>query len=561
LYAEASSVIVSRLTMDPTSEPLVADILIVDDDPANLVAMEAALGDLGGRVVRAHSGAEALRFLLERDFALIILDVKMPSLGGFETAQLIRERQRSRHTPIIFVTAYGRDDREILSAYRLGAVDFLFKPIVAEIVQAKAGAFVELQRRTAEVARQAEQLREHERREHARALTEQRRQSDEEALRRERDALATADRRKGEFIATLGHELRNPLAAVVTGLAVLGRKLSGGPSPDPALVRTHARIDRQVAHLTRLVDDLVDLARINSNKIELRPEAVSIQDIIEQAVSMCRPMLSKRGQSLSLDAPDAPIDLVVDGVRIAQVLSNLLANASRYTPQKGKIRVGCQRRDGFVEVVVADNGRGIEPHLLPRIFDMFFQGKEPGDSGLGLGLSIVKRLVTMHDGTVTASSPGRDQGSEFRVRLPLPGAEALAAARAQAKRSAPAPDGAPQLVVVVEDNEDLRDSLTELLVDLGHEVEAAEDGRAGAELILRVEPDVAFVDIGLPIVDGYGLAARVRERLGPDRLKLVAMTGFGAESDRLRSRQAGYDTHIVKPPTEDVLRSILSPED
>jgi signal transduction histidine kinase len=535
-------------------EPLNADILIVDDDPLNLLAMEAALGDLGGRVVRAQSGAEALRLLLERDFALIMLDVKMPALGGFETAQLIRERPRSSHTPIIFVTAYGRDEREILAAYKLGAVDFLFKPIVAEIVQAKAGAFVELQRRTAEIARQAELLREHERREHERALTEQRRRLDEEVLRRERDTLATADRRKGEFIAILGHELRNPLAAIATGLAVLGRKLSS----DAALARTHGRIDRQVAHLTRLVEDLVDIARIDSNKIELRPERVSIQEIIEQAVSMCQPLLLQRRQSLSVSAPESPITLVVDSVRITQVFANLLTNAIRYTPKDGEVRVDCQQRDGVVEVVVADNGRGIEPHLLPRVFDMFVQGKQTGESGLGLGLSIVKRLVGMHDGTVTVSSPGTGQGSEFRVRLPVSPAEAVAAAAPHARAAKRVADGPPLRVVVVEDNEDVRDSMKELLEDLGHEVAVAEDGRSGAQLILSLLPDVAFIDIGLPVVDGYGVAARVREQLGSDRVKLIAMTGFGKESDRQRAKQAGYDAHVVKPPTVDILRSVLA---
>jgi two-component system, sensor histidine kinase len=550
---------VSPTSLAPMSEPPIADILIVDDEPANLLAMEAALGDLGGRTVRAHSGAEALRLLLERDFALIMLDVKMPSLGGFETAQLIRERKRSRHTPIIFVTAYGRDEGDILSAYKLGAVDFLFKPIVAEIVQAKAGVFVELQRRTAEIARQAEQLREHELREHEQTLVEQRLRWDEEVMRRERDALADADRRKDEFIAILGHELRNPLAAVVAGLAVLGRKLSREADADAALHRTHARIDRQIAHLTRLVDDLVDVARINSSKVELRLERISIQELIEQAVSMCRPMFAERQQSLSVSTPDGPVILHVDAVRITQVLANLLSNAARYTPEGGAIRVGCERQEAFVEVVVADNGRGIDPDLLPRVFEMFVQAKEPGDSGLGLGLAIVRRLVTMHDGTVTVSSPGTGRGSEFRVRLRVAAPEAVGPAPQQPEAPAKV-DRARQLVVLVEDNEDLREGVKELIEDMGHKVEVAEDGQAGAELILRLEPDVAFVDIGLPVVDGYGVAVRVREQLGSDRVKLVAMTGFGQSSDRLRSKDAGFDTHVVKPPTVEILQGILSPE-
>jgi CheY-like chemotaxis protein len=191
------------------------------------------------------------------------------------------------------------------------------------------------------------------------------------------------------------------------------------------------------------------------------------------------------------------------------------------------------------------------------VFDMFVQAKQPGDSGIGLGLTIVKRLVAMHDGTVTASSPGPDQGSEFRVRLPVARAEALVAAPQRPSSPTAVVDCARLLVAVVEDNEDVREGMKELLEDLGHKVEVAGDGHSGTELILRLEPDVAFVDIGLPIVDGFGVAARVRERLASDRLKLVAMSGFGQASDRLRSREAGYDTHIVKPPNLDLLRSIL----
>jgi signal transduction histidine kinase len=539
--------------------PTVADILIVDDDPANLLAMETALGELGGRVVRANSGEEALRLLLQRDFALIMLDVNMPLLGGFETAQLIRDRKRSRHTPIIFVTAYGREDQDILAAYKLGAVDFLFKPIVAEIVQAKASVFVELQRRTEEIARQAEQLREHERREHESALIEQRMRWDEEVLRRERDSLAEADRRKDEFIAMLGHELRNPLASIVTGLEVLGQRLSKDPSIDDAVRPTHARITRQVAHLTRLVDDLVDTARINTNKVELQMQPSTIQDIVEQAVSICRPLLDERRHVLTVDLPEAAVVLLADPVRLTQVVANLLTNAARYTDEGGDIRVVGSRRDGTFELAIRDNGRGIDSALLPRIFDAFVQAKKPGDAGLGLGLAIVRRLVAMHEGTVTASSEGLGKGSEFLVRLPLPASEPdpVPSRDVSPKGSG----GLPLNIVLVEDNEDLREELKELLEDMGHSVETAEDGETGVELILRRRPAVAFVDIGLPLLDGCGVAERVRAELGREGLRMVAMSGFGQPSDRRRSEEAGFDSHLVKPARIETLQKILSFED
>ena len=239
------------------------DILVVDDNPANLLAVEAALGELGARMVRAHSGGEALKLLLSHDFALILLDVKMPSMDGFETARLIRARRRSSHTPIIFVTAHGRDDREVLAAYQLGAVDFLFKPIVPEILRAKVNVFVELQARSAEVARQAELIREHERREHERSLAEERARWQAQALQHQMEQLAETNRRKDQFLALLGPELRNPLAPMMAGLELLrGRFERAGQPIDEQLRRTRDVLEKQTRHLTRLVDDLLDISRI-----------------------------------------------------------------------------------------------------------------------------------------------------------------------------------------------------------------------------------------------------------------------------------------------------------
>src|SRR5688572_9570166 len=283
------------------------DILVIDDNPANLLAIEAALAGLGLNLVTAQSGADGLRQLLERDFALILLDIEMPGMNGFETARLVRGRLRTRHVPIIFVTAFSRDDREILEGYALGAVDFLFKPIVPEVLRAKASVFVELRRRTDEVARQAELLREAERQEHKRRLAEERQRWESEALREQMEkekanAAATAhkaaelartvaalerveselmerqrqleqaDRRKNEFLALLGHELRNPLAPIVTGLELIRSR----PFDDPILRKACGALERQVGHLTRLVDDLLDVSRITTGKIDLRRERVTI---------------------------------------------------------------------------------------------------------------------------------------------------------------------------------------------------------------------------------------------------------------------------------------------
>jgi len=319
-----------------------ADILVVDDNPANLTAIEAALGDLSGRVVRAQSGGDALRLLLERDFALILLDVKMPSLDGFETARLIRARKRSSYTPIVFMTAYSRDDADVSAAYELGAVDFLFKPIRSEVLRAKAAVFVELQARNAEVAQQAQLIREHERREHEQSLKAEREHWEAEALRRQMEHLSRADRYKDRFLAVLSHELRNPLSSIVAGLEILREKVADEDARvDATMRRTRDILDRQAKHLARLVDDLLDIARISSGKIQLRREAIVLSDLIEQAVNTSQPMIQERAQELSVQLPEQPIVLSGDAIRLVQVVANLLNNASRYTPVEGRIAIAC----------------------------------------------------------------------------------------------------------------------------------------------------------------------------------------------------------------------------
>lgn len=533
--------------IDRNNEGLVAvDILVVDDNSANLLAMEAMLSSLGVRTVRAQSGEEALHVLLDRDFALILLDVQMPTLDGFETARMIRERRRSRHTPIIFVTAHGRDEQDVLAAYELGAVDFLFKPVREEVLRSKVSVFVELQRRTAQLTRQAEKLRQHERREHENALQEERRRWEDEALRRQMQEMAEADRHKDEFLAVLGHELRNPLSAIVAGCDLMKETLRTAPGIDPAILRTRERIDRQAKHLRRLVDDLLDLARVNSGKMELQLAITSVQQVIEQAVLTSLPTIEEHGHQLIVDVPPEPVWLRADPVRLIQGVANLLNNAARYTDVGGTIVVRCvpDPAGKTVKIQVADNGRGIDSQMLLQVFDIFMQA-DGKNGGLGLGLTIVKRLVDLHHGTVTADSEGLGRGSTFTITLDLD--PSIGAADAAASVGTPNVDETGLSVVLVEDNEDIRDSMNELLTFLGHRVQVAGDGQSGLDLILTVEPDVAIVDVGLPIISGYQVAAGVRARLGLHRPRLVAMTGYGQESDRKRAREAGFDSHLVKP--------------
>jgi signal transduction histidine kinase len=534
-----------------------ADILVVDDNPANVVAIEAALGELGARVARAHSGSEALRILLDRDFALILLDVKMPTMDGFETARMIRARKRSSHTPIIFVTAHGRDDREVQSAYALGAVDFLFKPVVPEVLRAKATVFVELQLRTAEVARQADQIREHERREHERSLEEERSRWEAEALLRQMEQLAEADRRKDQFLALLGHELRNPLAPIMAGLELLRERFASPEARIDAVVRrTREIIERQSQHLARLVDDLLDISRISSGKIELRKAPVAIQEIVDLAVSTSQPILNQHSHQLRVNLPASPLRVSGDTVRLVQVVANLLNNAARYTPDGGTISIDVEAQNDHVELRVRDNGRGISPDFIGRVFEAFSQEEVRPGAGLGLGLSVVRQIVVMHDGTASVKSKGQGNGSEFTVRLPLDhGPPPLDVAPAIVTSAA---NGRPLSIVLIDDSEDIRELMADLFRGWGHHVEVAADGESGSELALRSQPDIAFVDIGLPRLDGYGVAEHLRAQLSRDRLRLVAMTGFGQESDRRRALDAGFDLHIVKPASIEALKRALA---
>jgi signal transduction histidine kinase len=545
-----------------------SDILVVDDTPENLTAIEVALDELNYRLVKVQSGKEALRRLLRQDFALILLDVQMPTMSGFETARLIRARDRSKHVPIIFITAYDRDDAEVLEAYRLGAVDFLLKPIQPEILKAKASVFVELQRRTKEVERQAEQIRAHILQERESWLTEQRSRIEADALKRRLEEqrvhaaelqrlnrrLEEDDRRKDEFIAVLGHELRNPLAPLVNGLELLET------ASEDAVERARAVMRRQVDHLIRLVDDLLDMSRVTRGKIELRRARVRAGALIEQAVSLSTPLINERGHRLVTEREGEAILVDGDEVRLTQVLANLLNNAARYTDPGGRLTIGVAPRQGGVEFFVKDNGRGIPKELLPRVFDLFVQERE-GGGGLGIGLTLVKQLVSMHEGRVEAQSDGSGKGSEFRVWLPMcqdQSAPAEAEVIEEEPTTLPEAGRTRLTVALVEDNDDVRLLMGEVLESWGHEVRQAATGMVGVDLILEQRPDIAFIDIGLPDMDGYELARQIRSALGEEKPLLVALSGFSQRRDRERASNAGFDDHLAKPASPADLKRLLS---
>ena len=358
-----------------------------------------------------------------------------------------------------------------------------------------------------------------------------------------REQAETASRAKDEFLAMLGHELRNPLAPIVTALRLMEMRR------DEVNVAERRIIERQVAHLSRLVDDLLDISRITRGKIELELKRVHLASAVSGALEMLQPMLEKRVRPIDLDLPEDPIYVKGDATRLTQVLSNLLANAMRHTPSDARIALRLRRSQGMAEILVEDAGSGIAPDLLPRLFDVFVQGRQKMDrraGGLGLGLAIVKALVELHGGTVSAASGGENQGSTFVVRLPLAEADALSnTGPAQTQLSAPAGRGGR--VLVVDDNFDAAETLALLLRSAGYDVRTAGDAESALASMETFPPALAVLDIGLPGMDGYELAIQMRTRLRNPSLKLIALTGYGRDSDLKRAMESGFDVHLVKP--------------
>jgi signal transduction histidine kinase len=532
------------------------DILVVDDNDTNLVAIEAALAALGRKLVTARSGVEALARLLEQDFALIVLDVAMPGMDGFETARLVRSRARNRATPIIFITGMSWQDDAILRGYELGAFDFLIKPIRPEVLRAKAGVFITLQERTIELHDKAEQLRASQSRSHERELQMQRKRFEAEVLERQMKQMAEDDRRKDEFLAILAHELRNPLQPLQTAVELIEHE-AAKPVPE----RVRAIIRRQVHHIGRLVDDLLDVARFQTGKLELRRERVTLSSMVEEAIAATKHSADARKHRLDVGSDASAPQVHGDPVRLVQVLCNLLSNAIRYTDAGGAIGIHYGTRGGDAYVRVTDNGRGIAPELLPKIFDMFVQERTTpdGGGGLGLGLGLAKRLVELHQGSIHASSDGAGRGATFEVRLPVAEDPSDKVAISRSKSDAHV---RPLRAVVVDDAADLRELVADLLRMKGHEVQTVEDGPSAVALIRSEVPDVALIDIGLPEMDGYEVARALRRDLPKGKLRLIAMTGYGQAADRAHALEAGFDAHIVKPASADkIMRALYGKEE
>jgi signal transduction histidine kinase len=363
-------------------------------------------------------------------------------------------------------------------------------------------------------------------------------------------ALESASRMKDEFLATLGHELRNPLAPIQAALHVMKLK------QPTALLREREIIERQASHLGHLVDDLLDVARIAQGKVELHLRRVSLASVITHAVEMSSPLFEDKRHVLTVDVSAADLDVHADPMRLEQVFTNLLTNAAKYTERGAHIDVRAWREDDRCVVRVSDNGIGIAPDQIPYSFDAFFEvprERSVPHGGLGLGLALVKSLVSLHGGTVTAHSPGLGQGSVFEVRLPALPAALKAEPMAEPKPRHRAPPAGRRRVLLVDDSEDILEIVSSLLTFEGYEVLAAHDGPSALEAATSFHPDVAILDIGLPEMDGYELAHHLREDLGDQTPKLIAMTGYGHTEDSERVRAAGFEAHLVKPVDPEAL--------
>lgn len=366
--------------------------------------------------------------------------------------------------------------------------------------------------------------------------------------------LREADRRKDEFLATLAHELRNPLAPIRTGLEIL----KADAVPPGTAARAHAVIGRQLHHLVRLIDDLLDVSRITANKLELRLERLAVADVLQQSVEIARGEIDRGRHALIVVVPPTPIHVLGDPTRLTQIVANLLHNASRCTPPGGRITVAAARAGDVVSIRVRDTGIGIAAEHLPRLFEKFSQvrpGFERGGGGLGLGLALVRGLVSLHGGTVEAHSDGPDRGSEFVVCLPVvDGAAADRPVAAAAAADVPV----ARRVLVVDDNVDNADTLALYLRQRGHLVETAYDGDAALRAAERFRPDVLLLDIGLPKVNGHAVCESIRAQPWGVTMRIVAQTGWGQDADRQRSRQAGFDDHLVKPVDPSALARLVA---
>jgi signal transduction histidine kinase len=489
-------------------------VLLVEDDATYARFLREILLEAGEseyQFLHVQSLQDAERALRDHSFDIILLDLGLPDADGTEALTSLAPSALA--TPIVVLSSH--DALEVaLSSMRLGAQEYLVKGQAEHALLPRA----------------------------MRYAIERKRLQDAAAAAREEAERANAV--KDDFLAMLGHELRNPLAPIVTALALMENRKQTDITRELTIVK------RQVQQVVRLVDDLLDVARIVRGRVELNREVVDLAEVVAMAVETAQPLFEERGHALQIDVPSDQLWVNGDPSRLAQVVANLLTNAAKYTLPRGSVFVVGRVDDESVELRVRDTGIGMEPELVQRVFGLFEQGPRTLDrsiGGLGLGLAIVSNLVDLHGGSVTVASEGEGKGSEFVLRFSLTMRPRASVPGTAHRRLTPVAAEEARRVLIVDDNVDNVELLEHGLKSLGHETCIAYDGATALDLAAQFAPDVALLDIGLPVMDGYEAARRLRSQLGDRTPLLIAITGYGQESDRARSRSAGFDAHLVKP--------------
>ena len=640
------------------SAAMKASILLVDDRPANLLALEAILDSLDQHLVRATSGEEALEKLQEQEFAVILMDVRMPGMDGLRTAEVISQRESAARVPIIFLTAVPIANADVVSGYARGAVDFLLKPFDPEILRSKVSVFVDLYQKEQMIRRQAGLLRQRDREAFERrselrfrslmdalpqcvwvarsdltfyywnkravdyigmpasvavsadrlfefvhpddlatirsewqlATNQQRSAEVKVRLRRHADgayrwflmrgvpqqdeagkttgwivaatdidtehqALEDAEdasRMKEEFLATVSHELRNPLNAMV-GWVHLLRSGNLDPARSAKALET---IERNVHLQTALIDDILDVSRIIRGKINLTFSTVRMSAVVDAALAAMRPTADAKGVALEYETAAESDEVSGDADRLQQIVWNLLSNAIKFTPRDGRVVVRLEQHGHELTLTVRDTGQGISPEFIPHVFERFSQaerGSTRTHGGLGLGLAIVRHLIELHAGTVEATSAGRGQGATFSVRLPLVVAKTKTEDDHRNQAAARPMKLAGVSILVVDDEFDSREVLAEILRQYGAETRTAGSASEALSEIDRATPQVLLSDIGMPMVDGYELLREIRQRVGENEMIAIALTGLGSGKDKERALAGSFQQCIVKPVVPDQL--------
>jgi signal transduction histidine kinase len=521
-------------------------ILLVEDDEDDCLLIRDMLAEIKGRTFELewiNSYAAGLERILEARHDVYLLDYRLGAETGLD---LLRAAVIGGSTaPLILITGEG-DETIDWEAMRAGAADYLMKGHFDAALLDRAIRYSIERKRSEEALRKAHELLE----DRVRARTAE--------LSEANQMLAESDRRKDEFLAMLAHELRNPLAPIRNAVELM--RLRGADEPDLQWARDI--IERQVQHMTRLVNDLLEVSRITRGKVVLQKEVLNVAAVMGRAAETSRPHIEVRRQNLTVSFPPEPAFLEGDMTRLAQILGNLLNNAAKFTPEEGQVQLSARVEGAEIVFRVRDTGIGIAPEMLRRVFDLFVQvdnSLDRSQGGLGIGLTLVRSLVELHGGSVQVFSDGPGSGSEFVVRLPalanpLPDA-------AGGNLSMSGDRGPPQRrILVVDDNVDSAESLAMVLRVTGHQVRTAHDGAEALEVAAQFAPEIVLLDIGLPKMNGYEVARVLRSRY-PDRdILIVALTGYGQEEDRRRSREAGFDHHLVKPVQPAVLKPLLSGE-